>query len=229
MATLQDPITFARRVAQTDSNGLTDAKAIEFANEALVDFHREMVSRGVDASQVQESYQSATADTGTYLYPDDMFFLKAIECNYSDTSTDNYVTAEQMDVSNLAGDRSFSWLRKHQSHVLPLFDDRGDWFEIFPTPTSAHNVTDLLRIFYFLEPTPYTATTDTLSYPVTLDSRILGWRIASTYLKSLGSWESAVPFDQEYEKRINQLVKTLSRGVQSPMKATVYQDTGWQY
>lgn len=229
MATLQTAISFARAQAQTDSDGLTDAKAIIFANEALLDFHRELIAHGVDASQTQEAYMSGTANTGTYLYPTDMFFLKAIECNYTDTNNNNYYTASQIDVSNLSGDNSFSWLRANQYKQYPKFDDRGDWFEIFPTPTGSDNLTNLIRIFYFLEPTEYTSTSDTIAYPESLDYRILGWRIASSYLKSQMNWEGAIPFDQEYMKRVDQLVKTLSRGVQTPMQATPIQDTGWEY
>lgn len=229
MATLSTVISFARAQAQTDSNGLTDAKAIIFANEALLDFHRQLISHGVDASQTQEAYTSGTANQGTYLYPTDMFFLKAIEVNFADTQADNYIVAQQMDASNTPNGVSFSWLRQNQSTRIPLFDDRGDQFEIFPTPTTSGNLTNLFRIFYFLEPTEYTSTSDTIAYPESLDYRILGWRIASSYLKSLNNWESAIPFDQEYEKKVSDLIKTLSRGVQTPMQATVIQDTGWQY
>lgn len=228
MATLQTIINFSRAQAQTDANGLTDAKAIIFANEALLDFHRKLIAHGVDASQTQEAYTNATANQGTYLYPTDMFFLKAIEVNYTDTNVNNYLTAQQIDVSNLAGNASFSWLRSNQSNKFPMFDDRGDQFEVFPTPTAANNLTNFFRIFYYLEPTEYTTTADTLAYPETLDYRILGWRIASSYLKSLGNWESAIPFDTEYETKVQDIVKTLSRGIQSPMQATVIQDTGWQ-
>jgi len=55
MATLANTLSFARAQAQTDSNGLTDANGIEFANEALLDFHRRLIQAGVDASQLQES------------------------------------------------------------------------------------------------------------------------------------------------------------------------------
>src|SRR3990167_9787260 len=126
MATLSTILDFSRAQAQTDSNGLTDAKGIIFANEGLVDFRRRLIAQGVDASQLQEAYTTGVANTGTYLYPTDMFFLKAIEVNYTDTNTDNYITADQMDVSNIAGQNSFSWLRKNQSVQFPKFDDRGD-------------------------------------------------------------------------------------------------------
>lgn len=229
MATLSTILSFSRAQAQTDSNGLTDAKGIIFANEALLDFHRQLIAHGVDASQTQEAYTSGTANQGTYLYPTDMFFLKSIECNYTDTNTNNYLTAQQVDVSNTPNNTSFSWMRNNQDKNSPCFDDRGDQFEIFPTPTGANNLTNMIRIFYFLEPAEYATTADTIAYPESLDYRIIGWRIASSYLKSLGNWESAVPFDTEYEKRVTELIKTLSRGVQTPMKSVPIQDTGWTY
>ena|SRR3990167_1979313 len=229
MAILSDVLSFSRAQAQTDSNGLTNANGIIFANEALLDFHRELISHGVDASQLQESYTDGTVDVGTHLYPTDMFFLKAIELNYTDTNSENYFPANQIDVSNLSSQNSFSWLRLNQNNRLPKFDDRGDWFEIFPTPTGSDNLTQLIRIFYFLEPTEYTAIGNTIAYPESLDYRILGWRIASSYLKSLGNWESATPFDEEYRERVSQLVKTLSRGVQTPMTSTPIQSSGWEF
>lgn len=229
MATLSTVLSFARAQAQTDSNGLTDTKGIIFANEALLDYHRQLIAHGVDASQIQEAYTDATSGTGTYLYPTDMFFLKAIECNYTDTTASNYITAQQVDQSNLAGENSFSWIRQNQSVNFPKFADNGDWFEIFPTPRAPNNLSQMIRIIYFLEPTEYTTTADTIAYPESLDYRILGWRIASSYLKSLGNWESAVPFDTEYEKKVQDLINTLSRGVQQPLKATPIQATGWEF
>lgn len=229
MALLSDVLSYSRTQAQTDSNGLTNAKGIQFANEALLDFTRRLIAQGVDAAQIQEAYSDGTAGTGTYLYPTDMFFLKAIECNFTDTTDSNYLVATQMDQSNIPAGRSFSWLRDNQSTLFPLFADNGDWFEIFPTPTSAHNLTQLFRIFYFLEPTEYSAVGDTISYPVSLDYRILAWRIASSYLYSLGNIPQGDAFNQKYEERVEQLIKTLSRGVQSPMQATGIVESGWNF
>lgn len=229
MAQLSSALTFARNVAQTDSNGLTDAKGIVFANEALVDFHRRLVDKGVDASQLQEAYTDGSANQGTYLYPTDMLFLKAIECNYQSTDPAGYVTALQVDVSNIAGLNSFSWLRENGDPSSPQFDDRGDWFEIFPTPTSAHNLTQLFRIFYFLKPTEYTSVSDTIAYPESQDYRILGWRIAYLYYMSLNKFAEAAGFLAEYENRVSEYCATLARGSQQPIQATVLPITGWQF
>lgn len=229
MATLANVLSFSRAQTQTDSNGLTDTNGIIFANEALVDFHRRLVDHSVDASQLQEAYTSGTANVGTYLYPTDMLFLKAIEVNYANTDPASYITADQVDVSNLAGQNSFSFLRANQSTQNPQFDDRGDWFEIFPTPTAANNLTNLIRIFYFLKPTEYTSTSDTIAYPESQDIRILGWRIASMYFYSILKIPEGDAFNVMYENRVKQYCATLSRGAQQPIQATPLQTAGWEF
>lgn len=229
MATLSNVLSYARAQSQTDSNGLTDANGIIFANEALLDFRRRLISAGVDASQLQESYRDGSAGTGTYLYPTDMFWLKAIELNYANTVGQDYKIATQVDVANLPGNKSFGWLRANASPQSPYFDDRGDWYEIFPTPTAAHNVTQLIRIFYYLEPSEYSATTDAISYPESLDYRVLGWKVASNYLYSLGKLDEGIAFNAKYEERVKQLIATLARGTQQPMQATPIQMTGWEF
>lgn len=229
MATLSNVLSFARAQAQTDSNGLTDANGIIFANEALVDFHRRLVDKGVDASQLQEAYTTGTLNQGTYLYPSDMLFLKAIELNYSNTESAGYKLATQVDVSNLPGGNSFSWLRENNDINFPQFDDRGDWFEIFPTPTGSHNLTNMMRIFYFLKPTEYTSTADTIAYPENQDYRILGWRIAAMYYYSLNKMIEGDAFNLKYEERVDQYCATLARGAQQPIMATAIPITGWEF
>lgn len=229
MATLSTVLNFARAQCQTNSTGLTDANGIIFANEALVDFHRRLVDKGVDASQLQESYTDGVANQGTYLYPNDMLWLKAIELNYADSSPEGYKTAKQVDVSNLAGWSSFSFLRENADPYNPQFDDRGDWFEIFPTPTGSTNLDNLIRIFYFLKPTEYTSVNDTIAYPESQDIRILGWRIAAMYYYSLNKMVEGDMFNQKYDERVRQYISTLGRGTQQPIEAKPIQATGWEF
>lgn len=225
MSTLNTVLTYSRAQAQTDSNGLTNTNGIIFANEALLDFRRRLTTAGVDAAQLQEAYEDITGGTGTYLYPTDMAWLKAIELNYGDTAQQNYITAEQVDVSNLPNRTSFSWLRLNASLSHPYFNDMGDWFEIFPTPVSTN--TAGMRIWYFLEATEYTATSDNIAYPESLDYRILGWRISGNYYYSLNKFDEGDRFYQKYEERVTQLISTLGQGTQMPLTATPIQLDGW--
>ncbi len=237
MSTLTNVGTFARAQCQTDSNGLTDTNLIVFANEALFDFRRRFVDESIDALGIQEAYRdgvvpAAAGDGSTFLYPTDAMFLKTIEVNYADTTGANYIRAEQVDHSNLPAGTSFSWLRANASTSQPKFADNGDWYEVFPAFTSSTNLSQAIRIIYFQKPTEYTATSDTISYPESLDYRILGWRIASLYLKSLRNTEAltaAKVFDVEYENRVKQFINTLGRGSQQPLQSTGLQLTGWDF
>lgn len=227
--TLATILAFSRAQSQTTSDGLTDTNGLIFANEALQDFHRRLVAKGVDASQIQEFYTDAVAGQGTYLYPTNMLFLKAIELNYTDTQPNNYQQAAQIDVSNISGQSSFSWLRGNVNRVTPQFDDHGDWFEIFPTPLASDSLTQLIRIICFLQPTQYTATSDTVNYPESLDTTILGWRIAASYYYSLNKMDEGNAFNNKYEERVNQYIGTLARGVQTPLQATALPIDGFQF
>lgn len=229
MAAVSDVLNFARAQAQTDSNGLTDANGLIFANEALLDFRRKLISAGVNAAQLQEAYRDGTLNVGTYLFPTDMFWLKAIELNYTDTTQANYVTATAVDVSNIPGGQSFGWLRTNALITQPMFNTYGDWYEIFPTPTGGNNVSQMIRIFYFLKPTEYGTVNDTIAYPESLDYRIIGWRVASRYLYSLMKTDEGKAFNDEYEEKTRQLTATLARGSEQPVQAVPIQLSGWEF
>lgn len=235
MATLTDVLTFSRAQAQTDTNGLTNANGIIFANSRLVDFHRQLVAKGVDASQLQESYVGTVTpptagDGSTFTYPTNCLALKTIEVNFNDTLPANYIRAEQVDASNLPGQLPFSQLRINQSTRNPLFDDRGDWYEIFPAFTSGMNLTNAIRIFYYLKPTLYTSISDTISYPISQDDgRGLGWGIAADYYYSLNKFDEGAVFEQKYQDAINKNVVTMGRGSSQPIQATVIPITGWEF
>lgn len=199
----------------------------------MFDFHRKLVNGGIDASQTQEAYRDASVPSSgngsTFLYPTDAMFLKTIEVNYTDTEAQNYIRAEQVDVANLSGQNSFSWLRQNCNTQTPKFDDRGDWFEVFPAFVSGNNLSQALRIIYFQKPTEYTAVGDTVSYPSSLDYRILGWRICSDYYYSLNKFEEGDAFNLRYEERVQQLISTLGQGAQQPLQATTIPLTGWNF
>ena len=126
MAIISDALSFARAQSQTDANGITDANGLIWANEALLDFRRKLIAKGVDASQLQESFRDATVNQGTYLYPTNMFWLKSIELNYSNTDAQGYKVAKQVDVANIPAGQSTGYLRTHAPTNSPFFDDRGD-------------------------------------------------------------------------------------------------------
>lgn len=233
MSTLSDVLTYSRTQAQTDTNGLTNTSGIVFGNEALFDFRRRLVDAGIDALGIQEAYRDGSVPSSgngsTFLYPTDLMFLKTIEVNFTDTSAQNYIRAEQVDHSNLPGNTSFSWLRQNGSAQQPQFADNGDWYEIFPAFKSGNNLSQAIRIIYFQKPTEYTAVSDTISYPESLDYRILGWRVAADYYYSLNKFTEGDLFNSKYEERVKQFIATLGRGAQQPLQATTIPWTGWEF
>lgn len=226
-------LSFSRAQVQTNSSGLTDPNGLLYANEALSDFHRRLVNADIDASQLAESSITGIAGTGIYPYPSNpsILSLKTMEANYADTQDANYQVVNQVDVSNLPANMSYSFLRANGNPTQPQYDDRGNAFEIFPTPTSSTSLPGLVKLFYYASPSIYGAITDTVNYPENLDVTILGWRIAANYLYSLGT--NRIPdgdkFMQRYDDRVKQYISTLSRGGQNQVQATPIQITGWEF
>jgi hypothetical protein len=220
-------ITFSQQLAQTDSNGIGSVLGLAFYNDALQTMTRDLVNRGIDAAQTQEAYRNLTTDSpNTYLWPTDMYALKTIEINWSDGEEQNFIQARPIDVSNIQHE-SFSWLRANQSQQHPLFDNRGDQFEIFPTPTSTNN--NGIRIFYFLTPTEVTNVGQAINYPQTLDYRTLSTKMAALYYKSQNNEKMAAIYDAEYLTRIDKIIKILAPSSQQPISPRSLALSGWSY
>lgn len=220
-------IQYAQQLAQTDSNGIGSVLGLALYNDALQTMTRDLVNRDIDAAQTQEAYRNLTTTSpNTYLWPSDMFALKTIEVNYQDQTQQNYLPASPVDVSNIQF-RSFDWLRANQSQQQPLFDNRGDQFEIFPTPTVSN--TNGIKIFYFLTPTEAPDVGTAISYPQTLDYRALSAKIASMYYKTQNDANMAMVYESDYQTRIGKIINILAPASQQPIQPTPLQISGWQY
>ena len=228
MATsITSAITYAQQLAQTDANGIGSVLGLALYNDALQTMTRDLINRGIDAAQTQETYRDlTTASPNTYLFPTDMYALKTIEVNWSDQTAQNYLQAKPIDVANIQN-KSFSYLRDNQSQEEPLFDNRGDWFEIFPTPTSTNS--QGIRIFYFQTPTEVTNVGQAINYPQTLDYRALSTKMAALYYESQNDDKMATRYHALYEDRINKIIKILAPSSQQPITPRGLAVTGWDY
>lgn len=220
-------IQYTQQLAQTDSGNIGSVFGLALYNDSLQTMTRDLINRGIDAAQTKESYTDLTTTSpNTYAWPTDMYALKTIEVNWSDNIAQNYLQATPMDVANIQG-QSFSWLRANQSQQSPLFDNRGDTFEIFPTPTVANS--QGVRIFYFLTPTEAPDVGTAIQYPQTLDYRALSCLMASRYYKSQTDTVMAQVFEQEYNERIGKIINILAPSSQQPITPTPLAITGWNY
>ena len=220
-------ITYTQQLCQTDSNGIGSALGLALANDALQTWTRDMLNKNIDAAQTQEAYRDlSTNSPNTYLWPSDMYALKTIEVNWQDSIEQNYLQAQVVDVANIQ-QQSFSWLRANQPQSMPLFDNRGDQFEIFPTPTTGN--TNGIRIFYYLTPTEFTDVGQAILYPQLLDYRTLSTKMASLYYKTQNDTDMATVYEAEYKERINKIINVVGPGTQQPIQPTPLSMTGWDF
>ena len=220
-------ITYTQQLAQTDSNNIGSVLGLALANDALQTWTRDMLAKNIDAAQTQEAYRDlSTSSPNTYLWPSDMYALKTIEVNWGDQTEQNYIQASPIDVANIQ-EKSFSWLRANQSQQSPLFDNRGDQFEIFPTPIVGN--AQGIRIFYFLTPTEFTDVGQAILYPQLLDYRTLSCKMASLYYKTQNDTNMALVYEQEYQSRINKINNIVAPGTQQPIQPTPVAISGWSY
>ena len=224
---VSDVLTYARQLAQTDNNGLTDIAGLAFCNDALQNMTRSMFERNINAAQTQEAFCDLTTNNpNTYLWPANMYALKTVEVNFTDQQQMNYLQAQEVEVANIQ-QQSFDWLRVNQNPTWPLFNNRGDSFEIFPIPSLAN--TKGIKIFYYLTPTEYSGTSSALSYPQTLDYRCLAARVAALYAISQSDMNMFQVASAEYDKRLHDLINILAPASQQPITPQKLLISGWQY
>ncbi len=220
-------IQYAQQLAQTDSNGIGSILGLGLYNDALQTMTRDLVARNIDAAQTQESYTPLTTNSpNTYAWPSNMYMLKTIEVNFQDQTAQNYVQAMPVDVANIQN-QSFSWLRTNQSIASPLFDNRGDTFEIFPTPQTAN--AQGIRIFYYLTPTEAPDVGTAIQYPQSLDYRALSCLIAARYYKTQNDTNMAAVYETEYRERIAKIINILAPSSQQPITPQPLAISGWRF
>ncbi len=226
MTTVASVVAYTQQLAQTDVNGISSVLGVAFYNDALQDMTRDLIERGIDAAQTQESYTSiASGDAGRFAWPSSMFALKTIEVDYTNSGGQNYLQAQKMDVANLQGSTSWDYLRLNQPAQEPLFTNHGDTGEIFPTPQTVA----LVRIYHYLTPSEATVVGDNVAYPQTLDYRMLSAKMASMYYKMQENPDMAKVFNEDYERRLGKVKSILAPQSKQPVKPKGLEITGWQF
>lgn len=232
--TLATPIQFARQILGTNSQSLTDAKAIAYASDALFESRKAFIKAGVDAGQIQEVYFTPTVNVGSYNYPTfptypAFFLLKAIEVNFNNVAQSNYLPAKKMDPSNLPDGYSLDYMRVNQSAQNPLYLDHGSWFEVLPTPVTGMNLTNAIKIIYFIQPQPYATTADGIAYPESIDPNILAFGTAANHLRSVFKFDQADKMKAQMDKKIVDTVPTLGTNGQTPISPMSIPWTGAEF
>lgn len=216
-------IQFAQQQAQTDVNGITSVLGLAWANDGLNDFIRELNARRINAAGLSFPVASVmTAGTTQFTWPQSLYALKAIEINYANGVQQDYIKADNVEISNIQN-KSFDWLRVNQPTTNPLFANYGATWEAFPTPTQ----NALVKFVYFATPTEYPDVGTAIGYPLTLDYRALSYWIVQSYKLMLGDYPAADAAKNEYSKRVGKIIDILAPASQQPIQATPLLETGW--
>ena len=226
---LSDCITNARTLLKTDVNGLGNADAISLANEAQFAITADLIKRGINAAQLQEAYSPAQVNVGTYSWPQDLWMVKEVMVNNIDQNKANYVECDIVDVGNLPTGTNAQTMRTNQSMTNPVIENRGDWFEFFPTITATNVATAALPtffwLFYFLVPPLFVSAagdgTDVqVPYPMSLEPYLLAARMAEIQAlrgNEEGALERAKGYAHVYQEKLNTSEKILKQATQKPM------------
>ena len=225
MTTVSSVIGYAQQLAQTDVEGITSVLGVALYNDALQDMTRDLIERGIDAAQVREESFSVLAVNSKFNWPSSMFALKSIEVDYTGTGGQNYIQAQKVDVSNLQGNLSWSYLRLNQPTTQPLFTNHGNTGEIFPTPAG----TALVNIWHYLTPTEASTVGESIAYPQTLDYRMLSAKMVSMYYKTQENPEMAKVFDDDYQRRLGKVKNILAPQSKQPIKPESLHISGWNF
>lgn len=226
--TLDTPITNARTLLLTDINGLTNPDAISLANEAQYAIIADLIKKGINAAQIQESFENATDMVGTYLWPADLWLVKELMVNYIDSTQKNYVEVSILDPGNLPAGMNIEVIRANQSTTNPCIVNYGDWFEILPAPNNSvdgQNLTSFFELFYYLAPTLFVSaagdgTDVTVPYPLSLDPYLLSSRMAQIH--ALRGDEEMMTRAKGYGELYAQKLDTIEIIIQKPtQKSTV--------
>ena len=238
MAILSSSITLARELAHTDSNGLTDALAIDFANFVSMKMRKMLIDRGIDAAPVQEALKNIVDNQGTYLYPSDMFYVpKYMEINWFENpvTSANFTSVDKFKESNTLPTQGLSWLRLNQPNSNPMVDYRGDYFEIVPTPSykfwngkSGDTLTNGIRLFYYVQPVLYATTGDTMTDPEALDYFSFAELIKQTYFYSLEKI-SKDDLEKDFLQEVGRLIKIIQGDGSQPTLPKGLGLTGWEF
>jgi hypothetical protein len=215
--TVSTILAYAENKTQAGTGTINNTTlGVPFLNDAVVDYRKDLIKRNIDAGQISEAYATPSAPpTGqgsVFAFPTDYFFLKTIEVNMTDGQQQDYIQAQPLDAANTPAGTSYDWLRVNQDPNNPMFDDRGNVFEIFPSFAHATNFNNALKILYFVQPTVYVNLSDSIVYPDTLDWQALGTRVASLYYQSLNKFTEADYWEKKYGARIENIIVTQAQG-----------------
>jgi hypothetical protein len=211
--TLQKIFDKTRRLTNTTTTRLPDARLLEITNETYLDIQRRLAQEEIEILGTIKK-TDLVANQANYQLPTDMLTILRMEVNYDDpTDNTKWRKVNQTDLGNLPFE--FYNLLKSQSKSKPLMDLFASQIFIFPQPTS--NQTNGIRLWYIPKQPEFTTTSDQI--PAILDNywEVFAYGNAFRYFEELGHPEANRKLEL-YETFMEKMISDLKTEVIEPIK-----------
>jgi len=222
--TLQKIFDKTRRLTNTTTITLPDARLLDLSNETYLDIQRRLAQEEIEILGTIKKTDLMSGQTN-YQLPTDILTILRMEVNYDDpTDNTKWVKVNQTDLGNLPYE--FYNLLQSQPKSQPLMDLFASQIFLFPQATA--NQISGIRLWYIPKQSDFTSTSDQI--PAILDNywEVFAYGNAFRYFEELGRPEANKKLEL-YEAFMQKMLEDLKVDTIEPIKvATIdYFQQGW--
>lgn len=221
---LQKVFDKVRRITNTSTSTLTDARLLEIVNEAYLYIQRELAQNEIEVFGAIAKTDLVSGQSN-YQLPDDLLAVLRIEINYDDPSDETrWVKMTESDLANLP----YEWysLINSQPKSKPLYDLFSN--SIWTFPKAKEDSLLGLRLWYIYKLEDFTSTSDTLPKVIEKYWDVLANTASWIYFEEIGHPLAQRRFEisQTYLQR---MISDLKIETIEPIKISIpnYYNSGW--
>jgi len=222
--TLQKIFDKTRRLTNTTTTTLTDARLLDISNETYLDIQRRLAQEEIEILGTIKK-TDLIAGQANYQLPTDMLTILRMEVNYDDpTDNTKWIKVSETDLGNLPFE--FYNLLQSQPKSKPLMDLFASQIYIFPQAST--NQANGIRLWYIPKQPEFTNTSDQI--PAILDNywEVFAYGNAFRYFEELGHPEANRKLEL-YEAFMEKMISDLKTEVIEPIRVANidYFQSGW--
>jgi hypothetical protein len=222
--TLQKIFDKTRRLTNTTTTTLTNARLLELSNETYLDIQRRLAQEEIEILGTIKK-TDLVAGQANYQLPTDMLTILRMEVNYDDpTDNTKWRKVSQTDLANLPFE--FYNLLQSQPKSRPLMDLFAS--QIFLFPQASSNQANGIRLWYIPKQPEFTTTSDEI--PAILDNywEVFAYGNAFRYFEEIGHPEANRKLEL-YETFMEKMISDLKTEAIEPIRVVNidYYQQGW--
>jgi hypothetical protein len=222
--TLQKIFDKTRRLTNTTTASLQDARLLDLSNETYLDIQRRLAQEEIEIFGTIKK-TDLVANQANYQLPTDMLTILRMEVNYDDpTDNTKWKKINQTDLANLPFE--FYNLLQSQPKSKPLMDLFAS--QIFLFPQASTSQTNGIRLWYISKQPDFTTTSDQI--PAILDNywEVFAYGNSFRYFEEIGHPEANRKLEL-YEAFMEKMISDLKTEVIEPIRVANidYFQNGW--